>query len=756
MLKSNLLSKLKIYSLMFVSFFLANCAGKTVVVEQTKTEKSAYELVQRLLPEKASKFVFDEIQSKSGNDFFEIESLGDKIQLSGNNAGAMASGLNWYLKNYCNAQISLNYHQLNLPEVLPKIPHKITVETPFEYRYIFNYCTYGYSMPWWNWERWEEVIDYMALQGVNLPLATIGQEAVWQEVYKELGLSDQQLDDFFVGPAHLPWGRMGNIDGMGGPLPQLWITQRAELQKKILKRMRALGMKPVLQGFTGHVPKALKELYPESKIVQIDNWAGIPGTMFLDPTDSLFQTISKLFIQKQSEMYGTDHFYDADCFIEVNPPSSDPEFLKGVSKAVYQSMASADPEATWVIQGWFFFFKKDFWKLEQGRAFFNGIPKNKALVLDLYGEKNTTWDKTEAFFGQPWVWNVICNEDQKVNMSGDLKTMQTNFQNAFKTEGKNNLKGIGVIPEGIGFNPVIQEFIFEKAWDTDSVDVVKWVETYAQRRYNTSNVKVDEAWKGLLNTVYGRTRTMWSPLITTPRLMEIDKTTEDIRHVRKEFEVTAENPFAWDFNVYEFHKAISLLLEVAPELQNNNAYRFDLTHAYREFLHAFSHRFIHDLSEAYHNNNLAELEKAGNQLIKLLEDLEAVTGANEQFLLGNWLEDAKSWGETRDEKKYYEWNARTIITIWQPWKNGGLRDYAGKTWNGMFSGYYQPRWELLISFLKQSLESNKAFDPRAYDKAVREMDFNWTHSNEIYPTQASGDIVEIAKRIEKEYSRYLK
>lgn len=319
------------------------------------SEQASYALLSRLLPQYKDKFSFAESASPDGKDFFEISSAQGKIVINGNNGISMASGLNWYLSKYCHAQVSLNYNQLKLPKVLPMLKNSIKIETPFKYRYFFNYCTYGYTMPWWDWTRWERMIDYMALKGVNMPLATIGQEAVWKEVFGELGMNSQQIKSFFVGPGHLPWEWMGNIDGMGGPLPDNWIEKRKLLQIKILDRMRSLGMTPVLQGFTGHVPEPLKEIYPAAKIVQIDKWAGVDGTYFLDPTDSLFQKIGTMFIKKQTAMYGTDHLYDADAFIEVNPPSGDPKFLANVSKSVYHSMAEADPEATWVLQGWFFF-----------------------------------------------------------------------------------------------------------------------------------------------------------------------------------------------------------------------------------------------------------------------------------------------------------------------------------------------------------------------------------------------------------------
>lgn len=39
------------------------------------------------------------------------------------------------------------------------------------------------SYVWWDWETWEKEIDWMALQGVNLPLAFTGQETIWQKVF---------------------------------------------------------------------------------------------------------------------------------------------------------------------------------------------------------------------------------------------------------------------------------------------------------------------------------------------------------------------------------------------------------------------------------------------------------------------------------------------------------------------------------------------------------------------------------------------
>ena len=57
-----------------------------------------------------------------------------------------------------------------------------------------NVCTFSYSFVWWDEKRWEEEIDYMAMKGINMALAFTGQEKVWLDTYKELGLNETELD----------------------------------------------------------------------------------------------------------------------------------------------------------------------------------------------------------------------------------------------------------------------------------------------------------------------------------------------------------------------------------------------------------------------------------------------------------------------------------------------------------------------------------------------------------------------------------
>ncbi len=117
-----------------------------------------------------------------------------------------------------------------LPDQLPPLTKKERREAQVPLRYYLNYCTYSYTMAFWDWERWQKELDWMALHGINLPLAITGTEVVWREVLRKLNYSEQAIDDFIAGPAFLAWFLMNNLEGWGGPNPDSWYTQQTSLQ----------------------------------------------------------------------------------------------------------------------------------------------------------------------------------------------------------------------------------------------------------------------------------------------------------------------------------------------------------------------------------------------------------------------------------------------------------------------------------------------------------------------------------------------
>ena len=62
--------------------------------------------------------------------------------------------------------------------------------------------------------------------------------------------------------------------------------------------------------------------------------------------------------------------------------------------------------------------------------------------------------------------------------------------------------GTGMAPEGIEQNDFIYDLMSEMGWRSESVDLVAWTDSYAERRYGQANIEAKLAWRLLLSTVY--------------------------------------------------------------------------------------------------------------------------------------------------------------------------------------------------------------------------------------------------------------
>ena len=59
---------------------------------------------------------------------------------------------------------------------------------------------------------------------------------------------------------------MGEIIAWGGPLPAGWIDGQLRLYQMVLRRMRDLGMRPVLPAFAGFVPPAITRFASSTRV----------------------------------------------------------------------------------------------------------------------------------------------------------------------------------------------------------------------------------------------------------------------------------------------------------------------------------------------------------------------------------------------------------------------------------------------------------------------------------------------------------
>lgn len=698
-------------------------------------------LASRVLPDHASMFEFEVIPAD--NDVFTISAgQNGKIHISGNNANSMAVGLNHYLKYLCNVEVGWFKHdKFELPEVLPLPEAPITHQARVKDRFFLNYCTFGYTMPWWQWEEWEHFIDWMALNGINLPLAITGQESIWEKVWTDLGLTQEEVRNYFTGPSHLPWHRMLNIDYWGGPLPQSWLDGQLKLQQQITARERELNMRPVLPAFAGHVPAELKRVYPDAKITKLGAWAGYTddyACSFLDPMDPLFAKIQKKFVDTESELYGTDHIYGIDLFNELTPPSWDPKYLARVSKQVYQSLEKADPKAIWLQMTWLFYNDRKDWTNDKVKPYITSYPAKKSLLLDYYCEAQEVWQRTNKYYGVPYIWCYLGNFGGNTMLAGNLHTINERLENTMVNGGK-NFSGIGSTLEGFDCNPYVYDYVFEKVWDNDlHKDVAKWTEALADQRIGKPDAKGREAWSLLVDSVYcARSVPGHCPLI-------------NIRPTFGKYRTYYANP-RLQYDNENLLKIAENLLEADGK---GNAYEFDVTNITRQLLSNYFLASFREYENAYNARNRKEMALRRVEMESILADLDELLGTQTYFLVGKWIADARKMGKNEAEADYFESNARNLITTWGD-RDMLLNDYASRSLNGMVGGFYAPRWQMFFDAVDAALDNGGEFGEAEYEAYKNKVcDFEkewWADRIGTYPSMPHGDSKEIASRLVRKY-----
>lgn len=730
--------------LFFLSFLLPGIpqllAQTQLTLRQAESglnEQAAYELLKRVVPMHADKFIVAYIPKENGTDVFELGSKNGKILLSGSNGVSVASALNYYLKNFAHCHISWNGSNLNLPSSLPTIPKKIHQRTPYQYRYYLNYCTFNYTMSWWNWDRWQWEIDWMALNGINTPLAITGQNSVWDRVYKSMGFTSKELDNFFSGPTYFNWFWMGNLDAWGGPLPQSFMQGHEELQKKILQRERSLGMTPILPAFTGHVPPAFKDKYPQANVKKT-NWdAGFDDVYILDPNDPMFMEIGRKFIDEEIKTYGTDHLYSSDTFNENIPPTNDTTFLHDVGKKVYQSMAAVDPKATWLMQGWLFVYQAKFWQPAQIRAMLSGVPNDKMIILDLWSETNPAWQKTDAYYGKPWIWCMLQNFGGNTGMFGRMSNVANDPANALHNPQSGKMLGIGLTPEGIEQNPALYELMLENVWRDQPIDLDSWLKEYARRRYGKANADANAAWSILKSTVYKGDKTEGAPESILSARPTFNK--EGHRTLTKLAYSPQDLLPAWDH-----------LITASVELKASEGFRYDLVDLTRQVLANYANGLQQECAQAYQSRDTKAFQTHSQAFLVLLDDIDQLLATRKDFLLGPWLSDAKNWGTTPAEKTLYEKDARDLITLWGD-KNSPLHDYSNRQWSGFVRDFYKPRWQQFFQQASLALEAKKELDLVAFEDSIKDWEWNWVNERKTYPNNPQGDPIAVSKAMHKKY-----
>ena len=706
----------------------------SLYADSLSEQSAAAALAQRLWPRKGKQVEFVCVPSES--DYYEIDGESGHVRITGNNANSLAAGLGEYMRLFCHVDVSwYTRDAVREPHRLPVPDRIVRRDALVKNRFFLNYCTFGYSLAWWQWSDWERLIDWMAIHGVTMTLANTGQEAVWQKVWEHYGITDQDCREYFTGPSYLAWHRMSNIDSWHGPLPQGWIDAQAELQKKIVAREAELGISPILSSFNGHVPHILKDKFPDSDIRQLSRWSGFDqpySCWYLSPADPLFKEIQTAFLDEQRRMYGdVSHVYGVDPFNEVDPPSWDLDYLREAARMTYGALSESDPDAVWLQMGWLFFYAKKKWTPERIQAYLEAVPEGHLLMLDYYCEFYEVYRDTEQFYGQDFIWSYLGNFGGNTMMCGDYHEVSSRIDRAYAEA--DCMTGIGCTLEGLGVDEPMFEYVLSRAWSRDYSDE-DWISSVADKRLGFRDDSYRAAWHEIYDGVTQRARDRAMIVPARPNMEGVSK-----------WKLT----YGYDNDC--LYRAWGDI--VSCRHSRESGYLFDCVNVARQCMENWFSDLFKDVLAAYKDGDAAKVAEISDMMLELLDDIDLLCGSDSYFLLGKWIGDARAWGVSDDEKDYFERDARMLITTWGG-EGASLNDYAGRSYSGLVADYYRPRWKAFLEGLKSSAELGTSFDIDSFVAWSKEAEWRWASQDKtVYPAVPHGNPYRLSRRLYRKYSK---
>jgi alpha-N-acetylglucosaminidase len=483
---------------------------------------------------------------------------------------------------------------------------------------------------------------------------------------------------------------MGNLEGLGGPMTPAMIERRSDMQRRIITRMRSLGIEPVLPGFYGMVPANLKDKL-RAHIIDQGNWSGFHRPGILDPTDPAFARVAGIYYEELGKLYGQDlRFFSGDPFHEGGVMAG--VDLGGAGASIQAAMQNHFPGAIWVLQGWIDNPRKEL---------IASTDRSHVLIQELFGEKTHNWETRRGYEGTPFIWCCIDDFGERPGLFGKLQRYADETYRARTGEFGAYLQGVGIMPEGIDNNPVAYDIVLETAWRREHVDAASWIKGYVEYRYGRTDPDLDEAWGLLLQTAYGNAN---------------DGIPENVlcsRPATPAHPVSTWGSLKTGYDTGVFARAVGVFARAASRFNDSETYRLDLIALRTQVISNEAYVVSGEISAALLQRNRPAFENAADRFLRLGRATDELLGAEPSFRLRTYEDQAMRYGDTPAEKQNCLRNALMLIAYWggSDRNSEDAHDYAFKAWSGMMASYYLKRWEMYFDYCRRNWDKADAAAP---------------------------------------------
>lgn len=608
----------------------------------------------------------------------------------------------YYLRNVAHGHIGWCGNRF--PSAWPGIDKTYDVNLNYKYRIAYNYCTLSYTFAFWDKPDWEREIIKLAVLGYNVALVIAGLPKLWQLFLRELGFSDSKIQSFLPDESIMAWFAMGNLQQNETlTMSNQRIDYDADLAKFIVRKMREVGIEPILPGFSGIVPTFLTSKIlsdwdvraNDSQFISQGSWSGYTRPSVINPCTTSFKLLARMWYKHLKDVYGINYAYylGGDLFHEggrsgdINPIKS--------GQSVQSEQQRAFPGCRWVVQAW---------QLGQTQLdMYSGLNPHHTLIEVLTQDMSSSGYKAynslstgnkqfnnSQFPNIPWVIGEVLNFGGKHGLYGGW-----NFIKGIKNISDKSFSGFAMMSEGQETNPLMSD-LFSKLFFSDFSNYEfndenknRLIADYCVQRYGSNDSNLIEATLILLNGIYSTTSSQQGTLenlyCAYPN-WNLKKTS------------SWGNTNSFYYNTADIKIVLQKLKTIADqhsELWDLETFQYDIIDIGRQIIQDKSRTLLYNKS----SSDFQSLDDLKDEIHTDIVRLDKLLCSSNL-----WRLDSKENRTISKAGNDGVWGYRKMITTWtRPETNSDLNGYAHRQLGGLMLNYYWKRWEY---FLTDSSTSN--------------------------------------------------
>jgi len=685
-------------------------------------------LIKRYSPMIADRFSIKTIPAVDNHNVYEIEAVDGLIQLSGDSNISLAMAYYRYMKDYCGVCMThcgdYSFNVENAP-----LPDKKIIEIILQDKRIaLTPSMQSNTACYWDWDRWEREIDFMAMRGINMPYISVGVQAVIYYSLLEMNINEDLALAAISAPTYFDKQQSGCISGYM-PSPSVeYIEQSKILGKKIFDREVSYGMTPILQGYWGHVPYIFGAS-TGNKLLHSKEWYGFTRTYFLKPWENTFEAYGRIFLDKQRKLLGESCYYSFDAFCEHEIPSAKSKYINNLAKVVDRLHSEISDSYTLITRP------------SINHKLLSEFSKNNILLII---EENE-----DVIPGYSYVLGNKAHLADRTVLEGSLKKL-AEFSYSDEVTKKPGLCGLALTSEGYAQNPMYYDLAFDMMTAQKDVNLDDFISSYASRRWGSDYKEVA---KILSETCYGDYDIphLGSAVAARPAVL--------LNHTAPYDIVTTP------YDNKELLRAVEILIKNEIE---SDAYLYDVCDILRQVLSNLSLDTFDKAIERYKKHDADLYEKHSNNFLEILSDLNRLLLTRPEFSLKARVDSARALAKTDEEKNFYEVIALSQISIYGHIDKAQLYDYAWKEWGGFVDTYYAVRWRKFFELLaenffrlkhvpektKKQLNGRNTFNDDYFYVDMAKYERTWITQEEVVAT-SDEDTLTVARELIEKYKEHI-